>query len=135
LSISLSFIFQQILACISHNVKVVYDVSGVAIKKLRSSFSNPRNVAEKKPIKGVARLGFFRARAALAAKRIQSCYMPFAALTTISMIYNNYLLQPFSNILLPQLQPPCAKDGARRGIKLNTPKTMLIAVCPTTFLQ
>jgi hypothetical protein len=36
----------------AYNVKVVYDVSGVAIKKLRSSSSNPRNVAERKPHKG-----------------------------------------------------------------------------------
>jgi hypothetical protein len=42
-------ILQKILAPIAYNVKVVYDVSGVAIKKLRSSFSNPKNVAEKKP--------------------------------------------------------------------------------------
>jgi hypothetical protein len=47
----------------AHNVKVVYDVFGGAIKKLRSSFSNPKNVAEKKPTKGVARLGFFGAQA------------------------------------------------------------------------
>jgi hypothetical protein len=32
---------------ISPNVKVVYDVFGVAIKKLRSSFSSPKNVVEK----------------------------------------------------------------------------------------
>jgi hypothetical protein len=43
---------------IAHNVKVVYDVFGVAIKELRSSFSNPKNVAEKKPTKGAARLVF-----------------------------------------------------------------------------
>jgi hypothetical protein len=32
-----------------YNKKVVYDVFGVAIKKLRSSSSNPKNVAESKP--------------------------------------------------------------------------------------
>jgi hypothetical protein len=36
----------------SPNLKVVYDVSGVAIKELRSSSSNPKNVAEKKNHKG-----------------------------------------------------------------------------------
>jgi hypothetical protein len=54
-------ILSKNLAHISPNVKVVYDVFGVAIKKLRSSFSNPKNVAEKKHTKGVARLGFFGA--------------------------------------------------------------------------
>jgi hypothetical protein len=57
---------------------IVYDVFGVAIKELRSGSSNPKNVAEKKPTKGAARLGFFVARAALAAKRIQSCYVQCA---------------------------------------------------------
>jgi hypothetical protein len=36
---------------LSHNVPAVYDVFAVAIKKLRSSFSNRKNVAEKKPTK------------------------------------------------------------------------------------
>jgi hypothetical protein len=62
----------------AHNVKVVYDVFGVAIKELRSGSSNPKNVAKQNTTKGVARLVFCVARAALAAKRIQSCYMPFA---------------------------------------------------------
>jgi hypothetical protein len=66
-------IFYDILAHIAYNVKVVYDVFGVAIEELRSSSSNPKNVAERKPTKGEARLGFLVARAALAAKRIQSC--------------------------------------------------------------
>jgi hypothetical protein len=61
------------LSKIALNVKGVYDVFGVAIKELRSSSSNPKNVAEQNTTKGVARLGFFVARAALAAKRIQSC--------------------------------------------------------------
>jgi hypothetical protein len=34
------------------------------MKKLRSNFSAQKNVAEKKPTKGEARLGFFVARAA-----------------------------------------------------------------------
>jgi hypothetical protein len=72
----------------AYNVKVVYDVSGVAIKKLRSSFSNPRNVAEKKSTKGGARLGFFVARAALAAKRIQSCYVQvFCSSVSLSFLF------------------------------------------------
>jgi hypothetical protein len=50
-------------AQIAYNVKVVYDVFGVAIKELRSDSSNPKNVAEKNPTKGAARLGFFVARA------------------------------------------------------------------------
>jgi hypothetical protein len=55
-------------------------------KKLRSSFSNPKNVAEEKPTKGAARLGFFVARAALAAKRIQSCYVPFVRSSVFHII-------------------------------------------------
>jgi hypothetical protein len=43
----------------SYNVKVVYDVFGVAIKELRSGSSNPKNVAEKKPTKQ-SPTGFFR---------------------------------------------------------------------------
>jgi hypothetical protein len=31
----------------AHNVKVVYDVFAVAMEKLRSSFSNRKNVVEK----------------------------------------------------------------------------------------
>jgi hypothetical protein len=46
----------------AYNVKVVYDVFGIAIKELRSGSSNPKNVAEKKSTKGAARLGFFGAR-------------------------------------------------------------------------
>jgi hypothetical protein len=56
----LFIIFRKIQGSIAHNVKVVYDVSGVATKKLRSSFSNPSNVAEKKPTKGASPTGFFR---------------------------------------------------------------------------
>jgi hypothetical protein len=41
----------------AHNVKVVYDVSGVAIKKLRRSFSNLRNVAEQNTTKGASTTG------------------------------------------------------------------------------
>jgi hypothetical protein len=77
-----------VFAQLSPNVKVVYDVFGVAIKELRSSFSNPKNVAEKKPTKGEARLGFFGARAALAAKRIQSCYTKWWR--TLSFSYYSY---------------------------------------------
>jgi hypothetical protein len=44
----------------AHNVKVVYDVFWVAIKKLRSSFSNPKNVAERKPHKGRSPTAVFR---------------------------------------------------------------------------
>jgi hypothetical protein len=36
---------------ISPNVKVVYDVFGVAIKELRSSSSYPKNVAEQNTTK------------------------------------------------------------------------------------
>jgi hypothetical protein len=53
------FLTPTVFSQLSHNVKVVYDVSGVALKKLRSSFSNPRNVAEKKS-KGRSPTGFFR---------------------------------------------------------------------------
>jgi hypothetical protein len=52
MSIFILYNFLYILAPISHNVKVVYDVFGVAIKELRSGSSNPKNVAEKKPHKG-----------------------------------------------------------------------------------
>jgi hypothetical protein len=34
---------------LAHNVKVVYDVFGVAIKELRSSFSNPKMWRNKTP--------------------------------------------------------------------------------------
>jgi hypothetical protein len=44
--------FPQNVGGIAYNVKVVYDVSGVAIRELRSSFSNSKNVAERKPHKG-----------------------------------------------------------------------------------
>jgi hypothetical protein len=54
-------LFQKNLAHISHNVPMVNDVFAVAIKKLRSSFSNRKNVAEKKHTKGAARLCFFAA--------------------------------------------------------------------------
>jgi hypothetical protein len=37
-----------------------------------------QNVAEKNRIRAVGRLRFFVVRAALAAKHIQSCYVPFA---------------------------------------------------------
>jgi hypothetical protein len=66
-------IFSENSTGISPNVKVVYDVFGVAIKELRSGSSNPKNVAEQNTTKGAARLVFCVARAALAAKRIQSC--------------------------------------------------------------
>jgi hypothetical protein len=42
----MSISYNTILEKLAHNVKVVYDVSGVAIKELRSSSSNPRNVLE-----------------------------------------------------------------------------------------
>jgi hypothetical protein len=45
----------------AHNVPVVYDVFAVAIKGKRSFPRNCKNVAEKNPTKGVARLGFFGA--------------------------------------------------------------------------
>jgi hypothetical protein len=45
---------------IAHNVKVVYDVFGVAIKELRSCSSNPKNVAERKPHKGRSPTAVFR---------------------------------------------------------------------------
>jgi hypothetical protein len=38
--------FKKVSGQMAHNVKVVYDVFGVAIKELRSSSSNPKNVAE-----------------------------------------------------------------------------------------
>jgi hypothetical protein len=56
----LSILFEIFLEQIAHNVKVVYDVFGVAIKELRSSSSNPKNVVEKKPTKGASPTGFFR---------------------------------------------------------------------------
>jgi hypothetical protein len=64
---------KKILGKMAYNVKVVYDVFGVAIRELRSGSSNPKNVAEQNTTKGVARLVFCVARAALAAKRIQAC--------------------------------------------------------------
>jgi hypothetical protein len=44
----------------AYNVKVVYDVFGVAIKELRSSSSNSKNVAERKPQKGRSPTAVFR---------------------------------------------------------------------------
>jgi hypothetical protein len=58
---------------ISPNVKVVYDVFGVAIKELRSGSSNPKNVAERKPHKGRSPTAVFRSPSPEGAKRIQSC--------------------------------------------------------------
>jgi hypothetical protein len=60
----LSSYFTQNLPKLAHNVPVVYDVFGVAIKELRSSSSNHKNVAEQNTTKGVARLVFCVARAA-----------------------------------------------------------------------
>jgi len=60
---------------VSHNVSAVCDVFAVAIKELRSNSSNRKNVAEKKPTKGVSLTGFFRSPSRRkAAKHIQSCY-------------------------------------------------------------
>jgi hypothetical protein len=89
LSIYYFHYFSKILGRIASNVKVVYDVFAVAMEKLRSSFSNRKNVAEKNRTKGAARLRFFGTQAALAAKHIQSCYMPFAAFTTKIITHNN----------------------------------------------
>jgi hypothetical protein len=44
----------------AYNVLAVTDVFAVAIKELRSNSSNRKNVAEKKPTKGVSPTGFFR---------------------------------------------------------------------------
>jgi hypothetical protein len=64
--------FNKNLGGMSHNVPAVYDVFAVAIKET-VGFLYRKNVAEKNRTKGVARLRFFGARAALAAKHIQTC--------------------------------------------------------------
>jgi hypothetical protein len=71
----------------AHNVKVVYDVFGVAIKERRSSFSNPKNVAEQNTTKGVARLGFCGARAAF---RRRSVYNPVMRRCLFNYIPESY---------------------------------------------
>jgi hypothetical protein len=65
--------FIKIPDFISHNVPAVYDVLPARTRALRSKDQGWQNVAEKNRTKGVARLRFFVARAALAAKHIQTC--------------------------------------------------------------
>jgi hypothetical protein len=61
ISIILSIIFyyfKQILIFISHNVKVVYDISGVA--ETAKQFQQPQKCGGEKTHKGRSTTGFFR---------------------------------------------------------------------------
>jgi hypothetical protein len=54
--------FHTILKIIAPNVKVVYDVSGVAIKELRSGSTGTKKCGgDKNPQRRLRRLGFFGA--------------------------------------------------------------------------
>jgi hypothetical protein len=77
----------KILVFIAPNVKVVYDVSGVAIKEIAKQFhATPEMWRRENRTKGIARLRFFGARAALAAKRIQSCYVQYNPYSVLSSL-------------------------------------------------
>jgi hypothetical protein len=68
------YLFQSVFKQMALNVPAVYDVFAVAIKELRSNSSNRKNVAEKKPTKGVSPTGFFRSPSRRkVAKHIQTC--------------------------------------------------------------
>jgi hypothetical protein len=72
----------------------------VAKKKLRSSFSNRKNVAEKKPTKALAPTGFFRSLAALAAY----FYNPVRRSTTVH--YIPYFIPLYIKIIFGEVLKP-----------------------------
>jgi hypothetical protein len=78
----------------AYNVPVISDVFSVAIKELRSSSSNRKNVAEKKSTKALAPTGFFRSLAASAAytnnpvKRSAPTFTPYFI---ESFLQNNFV--------------------------------------------
>jgi hypothetical protein len=88
---SRSRVIFSIIDPMAHNVKVVYDVFGVAIKELRSSFSNPKNVAEKKSTKGASPTGFFRSPSRFSGEAYTILLCAVGAYTIILLIFLNLL--------------------------------------------
>jgi hypothetical protein len=70
-------VFRIFQTFVSHNVPAVYDVFAVAIKET-VGFQQPQKCGGEKPHKGRSPTAVFRSPSRLlAAKHIQTCYMPY----------------------------------------------------------